>query len=139
MTDLLKKVDRQVCQSPKKILDFYTKDMVIFSDSNQVLVKDRIKAYESMIADHQGIKCSNKRTVLIANVSSNLAFLLVDELINVSFRHSTDERQHSVCTYGFTKKGGRWKIKHEHCSSLPEYTITPGDDALYYYHNPVGR
>ena len=52
-------------------------------------------------------------------------------------RHSTDERQHSVCTYVFTKNGSQWKIKQEHCSSLPDYSIVPGDDALYYFHNPV--
>ena len=61
----------------------------------------------------------------------------MDELISVSSRHSTDERQHSVCTYVFNKNGSQWKIKQEHCSSLPDYSIVPGDDALYYFHNPV--
>jgi ketosteroid isomerase-like protein len=137
LTDLLKLVDKQVCQSPKKLTDYYTKDMVIISDDKRVLPEHRIKDYEVMIAELQGMKCNNTRTVLSGHVEKNLGFLLVDELISVSSRHSTDERQHSVCTYVFTKNGSQWKIKQEHCSSLPDYSIVPGDDALYYFHNPV--
>ena len=137
LTDLLKKVDKQVCQSPKKLTDYYAKDMVIISDDKRVLPEHRIKDYEVMIAELQGMKCNNTRTVLSGHVEKNLGFLLVDELISVSSRHSTDERQHSVCTYVFTKNGSQWKIKQEHCSSLPDYSIVPGDDALYYFHNPV--
>jgi ketosteroid isomerase-like protein len=137
LTDLLKQVDKQVCQSPKKLMDYYSKDMVIISDDKRVLPEHRIKDYEVMIAELQGMKCMNKRTVLSGNVGKNLGFLLVDELISVSSKHSTDERQHSVCTYVFTKDSSQWKIKQEHCSSLPDYSIVPGDDALYYFHNPV--
>jgi ketosteroid isomerase-like protein len=137
LTDLLKQVDKQVCQTPKKLMGYYAKDMVIISDDKRVLPEHRIKDYEVMIAELQGMKCRNKRTVLSGNVGKNLGFLLVDELISVTSKHSTDERQHSVCTYVFTKDGGQWKIKQEHCSSLPDYSIVPGDDALYYFHNPV--
>ena len=137
LTDLLNQVDKQVCQSPKKLMDYYAKDMVIISDDKRVLPEHRIKDYEAMIAELQGMKCNNKRTVLAGNIGGNMGYLLVDELISVSSRHSTDERQHSVCTYVFNKNGGRWKIKQEHCSSLPDYSIVPGDDALYYFHNPV--
>ena len=137
LTDLLKKVDAQVCQSPKKIMSYYTKDSVIIADDKRVLPEHRIKDYEVMIAELQGMKCRNKRTVLSGSVGKKIGFLLVDELISVSSRHSTDERQHSVCTYVFTKEGSQWKIKQEHCSSLPDYSIVPGDDALYYFHNPV--
>ena len=134
---LLKQVDKQVCQSPKKLTNYYTKDMIIISDDKRVLPEHRIKDYEVMIAELQEMKCKNKRTVLSGHVEKNLGFLLVDELISVSSKHSTDERQHSVCTYVFTKDGSQWKIKQEHCSSLPDYSIVPGDDALYYFHNPV--
>ena len=137
LTDLLKQVDKQVCQSPKKLMDYYAKDMVIISDDKRVLPEHRIKDYEAMIAELQEMKCNNKRTVLAGNVGGNIGYLLVDELISVSSRHSTDERQHSVCTYVFNKNGSQWKIKQEHCSSLPDYSIVPGDDALYYFHNPV--
>jgi len=137
LADILKQVDQQVCQSPKKIMDYYAKDMVIISDDKRVLPENRIKDYEVMIAELQGMKCINKRIVLSGIVGKNVGYLLVDELISVSSRHSTDERQHSVCTYAFTRDGGQWKIKHEHCSSLPDYSIVPGDDALYYFHNPV--
>ncbi len=137
LTDLLKQVDKQVCQSPKKLMGYYTKDMVIIADDKRILPEHRIKGYEVMIAELQEMKCINKRTVLAGHVGKNLAYLLVDELISVSSRHSTDERQHSVCTYVFTKNGSQWKIKQEHCSSLPDYSIVPGDDALYYFHNPV--
>ena len=134
---ILKQVDKQVCQSPKKLTDYYAKDMVIISDDKRVLPEHRIKDYEVMIAELQGMKCNNTRTVLSGTIGKNLGFLLVDELISVSSTHSTDERQHSVCTYVFTKDGRQWKIKQEHCSSLPDYSIVPGDDALYYFHNPV--
>ena len=137
LTDVLKNVDKQVCQSPKNLMNYYTKDMVIISDDKRVLPEHRIKDYEAMIAELQEMKCKNTRTVLAGNAGKNLGFLLVDELISVSSRHSTDERQHSVCTYVFTKNGSQWKIKQEHCSSLPDYSIVPGDDALYYFHNPV--
>ena len=134
---ILKQVDKQVCQSPKKLSDYYTKDMVIISDDKRVLPEHRIKDYEVMIAELQEMKCNNQRTVLSGHAGDKLGFLLVDELISVSSKHSTDERQHSVCTYVFKKDGRQWKIKQEHCSSLPDYSIVPGDDALYYFHNPV--
>ncbi len=137
LADILKQVDKQVCQSPKKIMDYYAKDMVIITDDKRVLPENRIKDYEVMIAELQGMKCINKHIVLSGIVGKNVGYLLVDELISVSSRLSTDERQHSVCTYAFTRDGGQWKIKHEHCSSLPDYSIVPGDDALYYFHNPV--
>jgi hypothetical protein len=137
LVDLLKQVDKQVCQSPKKLMGYYAKDMVIIADDKRILPEHRIKDYEVMIAELQEMKCKNKRTVLASNAGKNLGYLLVDELISVSSKHSTDERQHSVCTYVFVKNGGQWKIKQEHCSSLPDYSIVPGDDALYYFHNPV--
>ena len=137
LTDLLKQVDKQVCQSPKKIMGYYTKDTVIIADDKRVLPEHRIKDYEAMVAELQEMKCKNTRTVLAGNVGKDIGYLLVDELISVSSRNSTDERQHSVCTYVFSKDGSQWKIKQEHCSSLPDYSIVPGDDALYYFHNPV--
>ena len=137
LSKLLQKVDRLVCSSPKKITAHYTSDMVIISDDRRVLPEHRIQDYEAMIAQLQDMKCETKRTILTGNAGDKIGYLLVDELISVSSRLSTDERQHSVCTYAFTKQRGTWKIKHEHCSSLPDYTIVPGDDALYYFHNPV--
>jgi hypothetical protein len=137
LTDLLKQIDKQVCTSPKKLMNYYAKDMVIIADDKRILPENRIKDYEVMIAELQGMKCRNKRTVLAGNAGETFGYLLVDELISVTSTASTDERQHSVCTYVFTKNSGQWKIKQEHCSSLPDYSIVPGDDALYYFHNPV--
>lgn len=137
LSKLLQKVDRLVCSTPKKITALYTSDMVIIADDRRVLPENRIQDYEAMIAQLQDMKCETKRTILAGNAGDKIGYLLVDELISVTSRLSTDERQHSVCTYAFTKQRGIWKIKHEHCSSLPDYTIVPGDDALYYFHNPV--
>lgn len=137
LANVLKKVDQVVCTQPRKMLDYYSPDMIIITDDKRVLPENRIKDYEVMISELQGMKCHQDRTVLAGNVGDTVGFLLVDELISVSSRMSTDERQHSVCTYAFTKNNGQWKITHEHCSSLPDYTIVPGDDALYYFHNPV--
>lgn len=137
LSKLLQKVDSLVCSSPKKIAALYTSDMVIIADDRRVLPEHRIQDYETMIAQLQDMKCETQRTILAGNAGDKIGYLLVDELISVSSRLSTDERQHSICTYAFTKQRGTWKIKHEHCSSLPDYTIVPGDDALYYFHNPV--
>ena len=134
---ILKKVDDLVCTSPKKIADFYDAKMVIMSDDKRVLLKNRVADYELMIADLEEMKCQFTRTFLAGNVGAKVGYLLVDEMISVSSRVSTDDRQHAVCTYAFTKEKKDWIISHEHCSSLPDYTIIPGDDALYYFHNPV--
>ena len=72
LTDLLKQVDKQVCQSPKKMMTYYSKDTVIIADDKRVLPEHRIKDYEVMIAELQGMKCKNKRTVLAGNVGKNL-------------------------------------------------------------------
>ena len=137
LMDLLKKVDDLVCTSPKKIAEFYGSKMVIMSDDKRILLENRVADYEMMIADLEEMKCKFTRTFLAGNVGENVGYLLVDEMISVSSRASTDDRQHAVCTYGFLKGKNGWKISHEHCSSLPDYTIIPGDDALYYFHNPV--
>lgn len=137
LMDLLKKVDDLVCTSPKKIAEYYGSKMVIMSDDKRVLLKNRVSDYEMMIADLDQMKCKFTRTYLAGRVGEKVGYLLVDEMISVSSRVSTDDRQHAVCTYGFAKEANVWKITHEHCSSLPDYTIIPGDDALYYFHNPV--
>ncbi|CAI2719303.1 nuclear transport factor 2 family protein [Nitrospina watsonii] len=137
LSNVLKKVDQAVCTQPRQMFNFYSPDMVIINDDKRVLPEIRIKNYEVMISEFQGLKCEQNRTVLSGNIGDQVGFLLVDELISVTSRLSTDERQHSVCTYVFAKNSGQWKITHEHCSSLPDYTIVPGDDALYYFHNPV--
>jgi len=137
LANVLKKIDQNTCKTPRKNMDFYAAGMVIISDDKRVLPENRIKDYEGMISQLEDMKCSTARKVLAGNVGDKVGYLLVDEMISVSSRLSTDERQHSVCTYAFVKQGSHWKVKQEHCSSLPDYTIVPGDDALYYFHNPV--
>lgn len=137
LTDVLKKVDLQVCAAPDKIKAFYSPKLVIMFDDRRILLENRIQSYRSMIAEYRGIKCDFKRTVLTGEVSSQIGYILVDEQISVKARMSTDERQHNVCSYVFNKEGANWKILHEHCSTLPDYSIAPGEDGLYYYHNPV--
>ena len=93
-------------------MEYYAKDTVIISDDKRVLPEHRIKDYEAMIAELQEMKCNNKRTVLRGQCRGKIwGTCWVDELISVSSRHSTDERQHSVCTYVFRKNGSQWKIK----------------------------
>ena len=137
LTNLLEQVDAHICSSPGKITQFYSPEIVIISDDRRVLPENRIKGYEAMLADLAGLKCKSDRKVLAGAVGNSVAYLLADETISVTSNSGhIDERQHSVCTYTFSKKDGLWKITHEHCSSLPDYTIDPGDDALYYFHNP---
>ncbi len=137
LTGVLEKMDGLICAAPEKMTALFGKNIVIFSDDKRILPKQRIESYQNMIAELEGMKCKVDRTVLSSSVGKEVGYILVDEQISVSSRQSTDERQHSVCTYVFNKEGGAWKIIQEHCSSLPDYTIVPGDDALYYYHNPV--
>jgi len=138
LIQLLKQVDANICKTPQKLSQFYTKDMVIIADDRRVLLDSRIKDYQAMLSDLVNLKCTSDRKVLVSHVGDKLALLMVDETINVtSDSGNADDRQHSVCTYGFSKQGNGWKIFHEHCSSLPDYSIAPGEDALYYFHNPV--
>ena len=137
LVNVLKRVDAQVCVTPAKIKELYSPKLVIMFDDRRILLESRIESYKSMIAEYRDMKCDFKRTVLSGEVSSQLGYILVDEQISVKARMSTDERQHNVCTYAFVKEGAAWKIIHEHCSSLPDYAIAPGEDGLYYYHNPV--
>lgn len=137
LVNVLKKVDAQVCVTPDKIKELYSPKLVVMFDDRRILLENRIQSYRSMIAEFRGIKCDFKRTVLTGEVSSQQGYVLVDEQISVKARMSTDERQHNVCTYVFNKEGANWKIAHEHCSALPDYSIAPGEDGLYYYHNPV--
>ncbi len=138
LTKVLSQVDAKVCSAPKDLPQHYTKDMVIIFDDKRIMLDSRIKDYEGMMSDLVGLKCKVDRKILSKGVGSKSAFILVDEMVSITSKSGhIDERQHSVCTYGFLNAGGTWKIAHEHCSSLPDYTIVPGDDALYYFHNPI--
>ncbi len=135
---VLDSVDKLVCTNPTKIEGFYSSDLVIMIDDKRALLENRIKDYRRMMSELRALKCKFERKILAGNVGDKIGYVLADELISVTSKSSdTDERQHSVCSYMFTKEKGEWKISMEHCSSLPDYTIRPGEDALYYFHNPV--
>ena len=135
---VLDSVDKLVCTHPTKIEGFYSSDLVIMIDDKRALLENRIKDYRRMMSELRALKCKFERKILAGNVGDKVGYVLADELISVTSKSSdTDERQHSVCSYMFTKEKGEWKISMEHCSSLPDYTIQPGEDALYYFHNPV--
>lgn len=137
LTDVLKKVDALTCTTPSKITQFYGKNLVIMEDDKRASLTHRIEDYERMIAEYDGMKCNFKRKVLAGGVGEKIGYVLVDETINVHARLSGDERQHNFCSYIFSREQGQWKISHEHCTSLPDYTLLPGEDGLYYFHNPV--
>jgi len=135
---ILEKIDGLVCTNPEKTSQYYTAKLVIMIDDKRALLENRIKDYRQMMSELVGMKCSMKRTVLASKVGDKLGYMLVDELISVVADNvHIDERQHSVCSYIFSKEKGDWKVSLEHCSSLPDYSIRPGEDALYYFHNPV--
>ncbi len=136
--EILKKVDAVACTQPEKLPDFYGKGLVIMVDDKRALLENRVKDYRQMMSDFRDMKCQVQRQVLTGHVGSKVGYVLVDEIISITSKSTdTDERQHSVCNYSFVKEGSSWKITLEHCSSLPDYSIDPGDDALYYFHNPV--
>jgi len=136
--NILEKVDGLVCTNPEKIPKYYSSKLVIMTDDKRSLLENRIKSYRQMISDFRDIKCQTQRKVLTGTKGKEVGYALVDEISSVTSKSTdTEERQHSVCSYLFVKESGDWKISMEHCSSLPDYTINPEDDALYYFHNPI--
>ena len=137
-SEILDKVDKLVCTNPEKISQYYSSELVIMIDDKRALLENRIKDYRQMMSELVGMKCRINRKVLAGMTGKQIGYVLVDEQISVTAENvHIDERQHSVCSYVFSKGNGDWKIKLEHCSSLPDYIIQPGEDALYYFHNPV--
>ncbi len=138
LANILKKIDGLTCTQPEKLLQFYAKNLVIMVDDKRALLENRVKDYRQMMSDFRDMKCKTQRQVLSGTVGKDVSYVLVDEIISITSKSTdTDERQHSVCSYMFIREGSQWKISLEHCSSLPDYSINPGDDALYYFHNPV--
>ena len=137
LVKILSKVDQLVCKKPKEITQYYGKNLVIMSDEKRLTLEGRIEDYEQMIATYEEMECDFSRKVLSGSVSGELGYVMLDEMISVKSRLSADERQHGFCTYIFKKEVKTWKIVLEQCSSLPDYTIDPGQDALYYFHNPI--
>ena len=135
---VLKKIDKLVCTNPEKIAQYYSSELVIIIDDKRASLENRIKDYRQMMSELIGMNCSITRKVLSGKQGDKVGYVLVDEQISVTAENvHIDERQHSVCSYMFSKKKDNWKISLEHCSSLPDYSIRPGEDALYYFHNPV--
>ncbi len=138
LSEVLKKLDGLVCTQPEKISDHYAPKQVILADDKRYLLENRIEGYRQMMSEFRGMECKTQRQVLSGRIGDKVGFLLVDEISSITSKSTdTDERQHSVCSYVFQKDNRSWKIALEHCSSLPDYSINPGDDALYYFHNPV--
>ena len=137
-SEVLEKIDKLVCTNPEEIGQYYSSELVIMIDDKRALLKNRIKDYRQMISELVKMKCEIKRKVLANKGGEKVGYILADEQISVTAENvHIDERQHSVCSYMFSKEKGGWKVSLEHCSSLPDYTILPGEDALYYFHNPV--
>ncbi len=138
LADILKKLDALTCTQPEKLPQFYAKNLVIMVDDKRAFLENWVKDYRQMMSDLRDIKCKTQRQILSGKVGKEVSYVLVDEIISITSKsNDTDERQHSVCNYVFIKEGVQWKINLEHCSSLPDYSINPGDDALYYFHNPI--
>ena len=133
-----KKIDKLVCTNPEKISQYYSSELVIMIDDKRALLENRIKDYRQMMSELLKMKCKIKRKVLAGKSGKKVGYILADEQISVTAENvHIDERQHSVCSYIFSKEKDGWKVSLEHCSSLPDYSIRPGEDALYYFHNPV--
>ena len=138
LADILKKLDALTCTQPEKLSQFYAKNLVIMVDDKRAFLENWVKDYRQMMSDLRDIKCETQRQILSGKVGKEVSYVLADEIISITSKsNDTDERQHSVCSYIFIGEGSQWKISLEHCSSLPDYTINPGDDALYYFHNPI--
>ena len=135
---ILEKMDKLLCVNPEAVSQYYGSKHVIMIDDTRALLENRIKDFRGNMSELVGMKCSMKREILAGKVGKQVGYVLVDELSSVVAESvHIDQRNHSVCTYIFSKEKKDWKISLEHCSSLPDYTIRPGEDALYYFHNPV--
>ena len=135
---ILEKMDKLVCANPEAVSQYYSPKLVIMVDDKRTLLENRIRDYRQMMSELVGIKCSMKRKTLAGRAGDQVGYVLVDELSSVVAENvHIDQRNHSVCSYIFSKEKSEWKITLEHCSSLPDYIIQPGEDALYYFHNPV--
>ena len=138
LADILKKLDALTCTQPEKLPQFYAKSLVIMVDDKRAFLENWVKDYRQMMSDLRDIKCETQRQILSGKVGKEVSYVLADEISSITSKsNDTDERQHSVCSYIFIREGSQWKISLEHCSSLPDYSINPGDDALYYFHNPI--
>jgi hypothetical protein len=138
LTSILKQIDGLACTQPEKLPPFYTKDLVIMVDDKRAALGNRVKDYQQMMSDFRDMNCQIQRQVLSGKMGKEVSYLLVDEIASITSKSTdTDERQHSVCSYTFVLENSKWKISLEHCSSLPDYSINPEDDALYYFHNPI--
>ena len=137
-SEILEKIDKLVCTNPEEIGQYYSSELVIMIDDKRALLENRIKDYRQMISGLVKMKCEIKRKVLANKSGEKVGYILADEQISVTAENvHIDERQHSVCSYVFSKEKVGWKVSLEQCSSLPDYSIRPGEDALYYFHNPV--
>ena len=135
---ILEKMDKLLCVNPEAVNQYYSSKYVIMVDDKRALLENRIKDFRGNMSELVGMKCSMKRKILAGKEGGQVGYLLVDELSSVVAESvHIDQRNHSVCSYVFSKEKNDWKISLEHCSSLPDYTIRPGEDALYYFHNPV--
>jgi len=135
---ILEKMDKLLCVNPEAVNQYYSSKYVIMVDDKRALLENRIKDFRGNMSELVGMKCSMKRKILAGKEGDQVGYVLVDELSSVVAENvHIDQRNHSVCSYVFSKEKNDWKISLEHCSSLPDYTIQPGEDALYYFHNPV--
>ena len=135
---ILEKMDELLCVNPEAVNQYYSSKYVIMVDDKRALLENRIKDFRGNMSELVGMKCSMKRKILAGKEGDQVGYVLVDELSSVVAENvHIDQRNHSVCSYVFSKEKNDWKISLEHCSSLPDYTIQPGEDALYYFHNPV--
>ena len=135
---ILEKMDKLLCVNPEAVSQYYGSKHVIMIDDTRALLENRIKDFRGNMSELVGMKCSMKREILAGKEGDQVGYVLVDELSSVVAENvHIDQRNHSVCSYVFSKEKNDWKISLEHCSSLPDYSIRPGEDALYYFHNPV--
>ena len=138
LVTILKKVDELACSQPEELPQYYSSDLVIMVDDKRSMLDHRVQDYRQMLSDFRDMKCEVQRQVLRSKIGKEVSYILADEFISITSKsNDTTERQHSICTYMFTGEGSQWKISLEHCSSLPDYSIDPEDDALYYFHNPI--
>ena len=101
---ILEKMDKLVCTNPEQVSQYYSPELVIMIDDKRALLKNRIKDYRQMMSELVEMKCRMKRKVLASNKGDRVGYILADEQISVTAENvHIDERQHSVCSYMFSK------------------------------------
>ena len=111
------------CFDVESLRDYYLKDAEIINNGRQVTLDDTIKELKESISTLSDLKCSYKPKIRSSRIEKKIAYIVVRETIELSAQEIGEQRIQQLCTYIFSKKRSKWKIAHDHCSSIPGMAV----------------